>query len=458
MKRIVCIFLAVFMLLAVIAGCGGDSSPPATTDSDGGGDGGNDSGSETDTPAASGGELTFYSYLNEGESDFDVFKECVAAFERDTGINMTLVPAGRDVLTKVKVDLLAGNPPDLMDQDLSELSAALLGDEVLVIPLNDLLDGPGPDGEAKFRDVFSPGDLELYAEGETIYFIPWVKITSGFWYDKTMFTSNNLTTPNTWDEFITVCEALKGNGIPPLALDGGVYDYNAYYYYWAVQRVLGSGKFSEAAHDRTGAAWDDPGYLRAAEMVYELSKSGKDFFQDGYEGSMWPAAQSDFALGELGLMLCGSWIPKELSDMIADDFEFGFYPFPVINGGVGKVTDTESFLMGFAIPKEANNPDNASKFILYWLQKEWATKAAMANACFSARPDVESHPIVAEAKEFLMNSTSAHKPYDGLMGDLPMWWTDVFHPVNNSLTFGTITPEEFIAEIKALTIEYWQDK
>jgi len=130
----------------------------------------------------------------------------------------------------------------------------------------------------------------------------------------------------------------------------------------------------------------------------------------------------------------------------------------IINGGIGKITDTESFLMGFAIPKEANNPDNASKFILYWLQKEWATKAAMANACFSARPDVESHPIVAEAKEFLMNSTSAHKPYDGLMGDLPMWWTDVFHPVNNSLTFGTITPEEFIAEIKALTIEYWQDK
>ena len=128
-----------------------------------------------------------------------------------------------------------------------------------------------------------------------------------------MFAQYDLSAPSTWAEFEQVCDTLLENGVPPIALDGNISFYNAYYYKWAVQQVMGSGNFLKAAQDETGAAWDDPGYLKAAELVHELSKGGKNYFQAGYEGSVYPAGQADWALGKSGMVFCGTWIPLELS-------------------------------------------------------------------------------------------------------------------------------------------------
>jgi glucose/mannose transport system substrate-binding protein len=44
------------------------------------------------------------------------------------------------------------------------------------------------------------------------------------WYNKTVFTANNLTAPTTWDQFFTVADALKAKGITPLAVgDNGIW-------------------------------------------------------------------------------------------------------------------------------------------------------------------------------------------------------------------------------------------
>jgi len=44
------------------------------------------------------------------------------------------------------------------------------------------------------------------------------------WYNKTVFTANNLTAPTTWDQFFTVADALKAKGITPAAVgDNGIW-------------------------------------------------------------------------------------------------------------------------------------------------------------------------------------------------------------------------------------------
>lgn len=408
---------------------------------------------------APSGELNYVTFWNEGEPATNYLKECVAAFEAETGVKVKLTPVGRDLLNTIKSDILMKNPPDLIDQDFSELNAALMqGSEILVMPVNDLLEEAGPDGEAKFSDIFPTGDLDLFARDGNIYFVPYVKVTSGFFYDKTMFANFNLTAPKTWDEFIAVNQTLKDNGIAPLALDGNISFYNAYYYYWACARVLGSGKFSEAAFDKTGAAWDDPGFLKAAELVYELSKGGKDFFIDGYEGSAYPAAQSDWALGDAGSVLCGTWIPVETSPQVAPDWEYGFYPFPTVEGGAGSIGDVESYLMGYAIPKDAKNPVAAKAFIKFALKKLWAERYVELSDNMSGRKDVAPPAVLADTTEVLSAATESHKSYDGLMSDLPEWWANVFYPLDNELVFGTMEPATFISEIKAKTIEYWAGK
>ena len=442
MKKLIYFAVAVMLTAAVLVGCSRKDSSAAPAER-----------------AASAGELNYVCFWNEGEPATDYLWECVDAFQKETGIKVNFTPVGRDIMNKIKTDILSGNPPDLIDQDFVELNAGLImGGDKLALPLDDLLNSPGPDGEARFSDVFNPSDLDLFAVNGVRYFVPYIKVTSGFFYDKTLFRRLGLTPPGTWNEFMAHNQKLKDNGIPPLALDGTIAFYNAYYYYWACARVLGSGKFSAAAYDQTGAAWDDPGFLQAAQMIYDLSRGGMNYFNDGYEGSAFPSAQSDWALGKAGAVLCGSWIPVETSPIVASDWEYGFFPFPAVEGARGNINDVEAYLMGYAIPSGAKNPDNAKAFIKFALKRQWAQRYVELSLNISARKDVAPPPVLTDVTAYLANATGAHKSYDGLMSDLPDWWANVFYPIDNDLIFGRSTPQQFISRIKAQTIAYWEGR
>ncbi|MEF9970547.1 MAG: extracellular solute-binding protein [Ruthenibacterium sp.] len=402
--------------------------------------------------------VQFASCHNEAEQSSIWEKELAAEWEKETGGTIKFNYAGRDVLTSVKSDLLVGNAPDIITQDLSELAAALITkDEILLEPLNDVLDGPAAGETTPIKDNLN-GAYTLFRTDGKDYFVPFMYITSGFFYNKTMFKDLGITAPTTWDEFIKVCETIEKSDIPALAADGNISFYNCYYLQAACQRILGSGEFLKAALDPTGAAWDNPGFLEAAKYISELSAKGKNFFQDGYAGTAYPAGQTDWATGGAGMVYCGSWLPVETQDLVDDKFEFGFFAFPTIDGGKGITTDIEAQMMGFCVPKDAKNKDAAKDFIAYCTSKKAADRLVETNANMSARTDAIYPPALIEVKPFVDASTAYHKNYDGAMSAAPEWWANVFYPADDALFFGKISPEEFIAQIKAETIKFYENK
>lgn len=403
------------------------------------------------------GKLNYVSMWNEGEPQAEVLKVICADFEVETGTKVELEFAGRDVLTKIRSRLLMNDAPDIIDQDLSELNGALMKEESLVLPLTDFFAEAGPEG-GTMMDLFNEDVVRLYQQDDNLYYMPYSYITSGFFYDKTMFEELSLEAPDTWEEFIANNEALLDAGVAPLALDGNISFYNAYYYYWSVIRVLGKGVLYEAAGDKTGTAWDDPGFLKAAELVYEISKGAKNHFQDGYEGSNYPAGQSDWALGKSGSVLCGSWIPVETKDIADTDFKFGFYPFPMVEGGAGSNKDVEAYLIGCAIPKDAPNSEGAKELLRFMMKKEYAEKYATDTLNISARTDVAYPDILSDIEPVVSGAETFHLSYDGAMAMYSEWFANVFYPIDNQLVFGEITPEEFITEIKDASIKYWANK
>jgi ABC-type glycerol-3-phosphate transport system substrate-binding protein len=405
-------------------------------------------------------KIEIMSLWNEGEPQGIYMKQMATAFEKETGIKVQLTLAGRDVLTKIRSRLLIGNPPDLVDQDLNELTASLLSDkEILATSLTDIFyKTKGPEGQAKMMDLFPENLVKLFEKNGQLYFFPYEFITSGYYYDKNLFKANGVIAPKTWTEFMKVNESLKAKGVPPLAQDATESLYNAYYWYWVSARVNGSGAFSHAAGDTTGAAWDDPGFLKTAQLIYDLSKSGKNYFQDGYEGSTWPAGQTDWALGKSGSILCGSWIPVETQKLAKSGFNYGYYPFPEVEGGKGKVTDVEAYLIGFTIPKAAKNQVEAKKFLSFIIRKANAQKFATDTINMSARKDAEYPALLADIKPIVQNAKTFHRCYDGVQADYPEWWANVFYPIDNNLLLGKITPAQFIANIKKASIDYWAKK
>ncbi|NIQ79497.1 MAG: extracellular solute-binding protein, partial [Anaerolineae bacterium] len=163
-------------------------------------------------PAAAEGEisgdLVYWVMWNEGEPEQMIIADTIAEFEKAyPNVNVEVTWAGREVLTKARSALLAGQQLDLVDQAADELNAALIKND-LVMPLDDLLTEQAYGEDVAFQDIFVPGVLEPYKWKDNVVFIPYQIITSAFWYDENYFTENNLEVPETWDELMQMCETL----------------------------------------------------------------------------------------------------------------------------------------------------------------------------------------------------------------------------------------------------------
>jgi len=300
--------------------------------------------------------------------------------------------------------------------------------------------------------------MNIYKVDGKNYFFPYEFSTAGFTYNKTMFGELGLSKPDTWQEFIKLNESLKEKGIHPLALDGNIDFYNAYYYVYLCQRILGTGSFLKAAEDKTGEIWDRYGYIEAAELTYELSKSGKNFFQPGYAESSFPAAQTNWALGNSGSIMCGTWIPQETWELVDDKWEFGCFSFPEIEYGAGKSTEIETALFGIAVLKDSNDPDAAKEFLKYIARRENSQKYVDCTELISPRSDIAPPEMLSDVREMIASATGYFLPYDGALGNRPEWMSNVFYPLNDKLIFGEITPDEFIKQIKQDSVNYWKNK
>ena len=455
--RTLALVLSLALLMAIFAFCGGPTSSSVALSA---GASSTEAGNSTDATENNfnGVTIQYASCFNEAEQQAIWVKEMAEQWGKETGGSVNFNFAGRDVLTSVKSDILVGNAPDIIDNDASELVAALLSDqEVLLEPLNDVYTRSAYGEDTPIKDNMN-GAYTLYTENGNDYIVPFIYITSGFFYDKTMFSELELDAPTTWDEFLTVCDSIEASGIPALAADGNISFYNCYYFQALCQRILGSGKFLEAALDETGELWDNPGFLQAAQMVSEISAASKNYFQDGYAGSAYPAAQSDWAMGGAGMIYCGTWIPLETASLTEDDFEFGFFPFPTVVGGIGALNDIEAQLMSFSVPRDAKNKEAAKDFIAFCSSKAAADRLVELSDNMAARTDAIYPDALIDVKPTVDNATAYHKNFDGAMSAAPEWWANVFYPADDALFFGELSPEAFIEQIKTESVKFYENK
>lgn len=401
--------------------------------------------------------IEYISMWTEDEPQARYLRELGQKFQRESGYNVRYTFSGREVLTNIRGRILMNNPPDLVDQDLSELNGAFLGgDDIQVESMKHLFyQTPGPEGQERLVDIFYGKALDLYKINEEIYFFPYELITSGIFYNRDLFEEKNLEIPSDWDAFMDLCFHLKIKGYTPLALDGTIPFYNAYYFYWFLTRLLDSSAFLRAMEDPSGEIWKEADYMMAARYVASLSDRHYAFFQDGYQRSIFPLAQKEWASGENAFILCGSWIPAETERYRS--FKAGYFPFPNLTEEE-KRDQMEAYLIGCAIPLGAENREGAEKFLRFMIRKENCIDLVNKTMNISARKDVEYPDILAEIKPYVENASSFHIPYGGVLLRYPDWFSRIFSPLNNALIFGEISPEEFIEQIRLKTVRYWKEQ
>lgn len=202
-------------------------------------------------------------------------------------------------------------------------------------------------------DQLVPSAVSLLQKvyGTPLNALPFELNIEGFWYNKQMFSQNNLQLPTTWDELGQVAAHLQGKGIQPFAASG--------IQGWPLTRLIGNylfRKLGPTAMDdiqRGKAKLTDPAYVEAAQQVANWGKQG--YFGKGVATLDYTPALDLFLQGKTAMLYMGSWALADFnnpSETTINANTIGYFPFPNVVGGTGNSNQT---------PMNAGQPTSVNK-------------------------------------------------------------------------------------------------
>lgn len=247
--------------------------------------------------------------------------------------------------TKMKVAIAGNQLPDLITYWSGETFDTLVANNML----GDITEQLNAD--AAFKEDVLSGGLETFAYDDKNYGIPVLFSGVSLWYNKQIFADNNLTPPTTFDELLTVVDALNGNDIIPIAVSGKDRWPVLHWYSYLAERIGGTEPFELAKSGQ--ADFTQESFVQAGELLKELAIDHKGFV-NGFLGLDYAAAETLFTTGRAAMYLQGEWaMDAFLNDEISKDI--GFVTFPTVEGGKGSTNVYHGgFGVGMAVSAKAN--------------------------------------------------------------------------------------------------------
>jgi ABC-type glycerol-3-phosphate transport system substrate-binding protein len=174
--------------------------------------------------------------------------------------------------------------------------------------------------------AFDPAALAVY-DGKYITIPVMKQLRMQAYYNKADFAALNLREPQTWDEFLAVCAALKRAGKVPL-ITGGTGDIWATGepYFIAVVNSLLMDAYPNFNGDlKTGKVkWNNPVLVEALTDWQNLVKAG--YYHPGCMSFSYSQAASEFQNGAASIMVDGSWAAAGFDG--AGNTNFGVFALP----------------------------------------------------------------------------------------------------------------------------------
>lgn len=407
-----------------------------------------------------GKEFTYWSMWTADEPQGKVVKHAIDCFTQKTGVKVNVQWLGRKLLTQnVGPALNTNDVPDLVDQDLNQMKAAVVapGGTQSVEDVFGLKVG---EGDKTVKDVLLPTSHTMEQNADAAgkpFLVPYELISDAWWYQK---GGEQVAPPKTIDELFGLFDKAKQAGKSAVAQDGDINDYNTYYFTQVAAHYVGPGGLAKAVSDRSGQLWkSDPGYLKAAQFVERLAKGG--YFIDGWDASKFPQVQQRWADGDAAYLFNGSWIPSEIREYLGKQgggkkIDYGSFQFPMPDGATHDIV--EQLPIGFSVLAKAKNPEPAKAFMAYMLNKDILAGIPAVSDNLTPRADLPVPDDLKPIKATLEDTKKEHMLIkDGIDGMFGGKYVDaVLYPLNNDLLKGKLTAAAFVDALAAKTAEYWK--
>lgn len=257
-------------------------------------------------------EVEFVSYKREAVSIFEAF---MAEFNESNDHIYLNFTSPNDAVTIMKTRFVREDYPDVVAIGGDASYADFVDSNILA----DMTEYPGmAQVQQAYQDIMKS---VTYVPMDGIYGVPYIANAAGMLYNKDMFAEKGWDIPETWDEFIALCEEIKAEGeVLPLYL--GFLDT------WTILSPWNSILVDLVPQDHirkvnAGEAKFADYYREPAEKLYQLLQYGEEGpFAYSYED-----ACTAFARGQSAMFPCGSFaVPQILS--ANPDMNVGLFAMP----------------------------------------------------------------------------------------------------------------------------------
>lgn len=291
--------------------------------------------------------------------------------------------------------------------------------------------------------------LEPFTYDGKSYGIPFRINGKFFVYNTEMFNKLGLEKPKTWDEFMTVLETLKQNGITPIGF-GNIYPWAGCHYLTGLnQKFVAQDVRLKDYNPKTGE-FTDPGYIKALE--YFKSINDKGYFIEGVNSTEHNMSNQMFYGEQVAMIYVELEEFKEVEDNLPGKWDF--FKLPDIPEGKGNQNFLTGAPDGFLVSAKTKHPEEAVKFLQYLTNKANADKLVQQLGWPS--------PIIGavneeNSPEFLVRGMKAIEEAEGMAlwldTDIHIKISDVYLPNLQELINGTKTPEQIMSEVQKVAKE-----
>jgi len=344
-------------------------------------------------------KLVYWTMWNEAEPQGTVIAEAVAAFTKETGIEVELNFNGREIRKTLQPALDAGETIDVFDEDIERVLNTW-GNYLL--PLDEYAAKTYSTTDGKpYNTMINKTLYNLAKElgGGSVKNIPYQPSAFVTLYNKDLFDKAGITdTPKTWEEFLTACEKLKAIGIPAITVDDA---YMACFFGYNMDRLVGEQETLNMVNtkDFTG-----PQVLEFGKIWENMAKKG--YISAKAASNIWPAGQvEEMAVGKVAMYLNGTWLPNEIKAQ-APDLKWGAFAWPAMSEKGDGIEANNYGCQSLAVNKNTKYPEEAFRLIVWLTTGEWDARLAKESIGIPAGNNTEWPIQLAEAKVIVDNTTN----------------------------------------------------
>lgn len=366
-------------------------------------------------------------------------EEKVAEYEAahpDIDIEIT---SAQNQAYKEKIKTVVGTDecPDIYFSWAGEFSERFIR-EGLILDLTPYLEA-----DQEWKDSLMETQISNYTTDDGMFYgVPWRLDGKVFAYNRDIFDELGLEIPTTWDEFITVLDAIQQDGKYTPIAEGNQDQWPGAHYIGTLNQMLVDGDTRAADFDHLTGTFTDPGYEEALEYYQELVP----YMNIGVNGMTHDMARQLFTTGQAAICYIEL---VEITNIYQEnaDMNWGMFKFPTVEGnGDPDILTGES--EGFVVNANTEYPDECVEFLKWFLGPEVGAEEAEEVGWFNASVGVGDSLTdegLKEAYDLIVNAKEMGPWFDS---SLYSTVCEEYLQQISDITNGDVTPADAMAKIQ----------